>query len=724
MSKFRVLSTQTIPSATSFHPGGRVRRAETMNPMARAAHLRLGAWCGLFTLLGVAVAQGQVISAIVQHPAATADGGLEYRALQDATAAAGDLHALRFANGNAQVLWRAAEQLRRLSPNERVILTYDPAVGGVPFRYGHLNASQRAVLDQAQVDWLRGVGNARRLGPILGSRPVFVGPAQGARRSHAPYPIAGSDAYAGFVNSTRNRPALVYVGANDGMLHGFDAANGAEVFAYVPNKLIDGGQRFATRLDARVAAPDDVHALVDLTPGVEDVFMRPAAGVDYKAWRTVLIGGLGAGGKGYFALDVTDPDASFRSEAEGVDAVLWEFTDADDFHPADPDGNPLVGADGRSVLDEQGAIVKDLGYARSQARIAMSNLQDVDGQQRWTALFGNGPRSTAGRAVLFVLFIDQGMDGWRPQDMVKLSSTPALAPDQQNGLGEPALLDLDLNGTVDLAYAGDLLGNLHRFDLSSLDAARWTASIVFRATSPDGAALPISERPLVLRRPGQPGFIILFAAGGCSADAAAADGAAHSLFGIVDSGSTETPASAIADHQITNILGDGDRAFARQRVVSPDSARQVGRESAVMGWRLDFAADAFRHSGGCARRRLFTWGGLLFVAWNGPDGQGGAVLPINPATGLSPRQPVMDLNGDGDVNEEDLAKLDGNSYAPGVLFDEDELGGPFANPQVLQRGNGAALALAAGQERRVLAFGAPLHSIVGRLSWRELTDLD
>ncbi len=682
------------------------------------------AWCGLFMLLGAAVAQSQMISAVVQHPGATAAGGLEYRALQEPTAAAGDLLALRFADGGAQVLWRAAEQLRRLPPNERVILTYDPAVGGIPFRHGRLNANQRAVLDKAEVDWLRGVGNARRLGPILGSRPVFVGAAQGARRNHAPYPVAGPDDYAAFANRVRSRSALVYVGANDGMLHGFDAASGAEVFAYVPNKLIDGGQRFATRLDARVAAPDDIHALVDITPGVEDVFIRPAAGLDHKAWRTVLVGGLGAGGKGYFALDITDPDGSFRSEDDGGDAVLWEFTDADDFHPADPDGNPLVGVDGRNAHDDQGALVKDLGYARSRARIAMSNLQDVDGQRRWTALFGNGPGSTAGRAVLFILFIDQGMDGWRPQDMVKLSSSPALASEQNNGLGEPALLDTDLNGTVDLAYAGDLLGNLHRFDLSSQDAAQWTASIVFRATSPDGAAQPISDPPLVLQRPGRPGFIILLAAGGCSADAAAADATAHSLFGILDAGSTDTPASGIAHRQLTDIPGGGNAAFARQRVVSPGPAGPSSPEPAASGWRLDFAAEASQPSNGCVRRRFFAWGGLLFITWAAPGGESGALLPINPATGLSPRQPVLDLNGDGQVNEEDLARLGGDSYAPGVLLDEDELGGPFASPQILHQGNEAVLALAAGRERRILALGAPLHSIAGRLSWRELTDFD
>ena len=649
---------------------------------------------------------------------------MEYRALQDPATATGDLHALRFNGGNVRLLWRAAEQLRRLSPNERVILTYDPAIGGIPFRHDHLNTNQRIVLDEAELDWLRGLGNAKRLGPILRSRPVFVGVAQAVRRDQRPYPTASHDAYAAFARTVQGRSALVYVGANDGMLHGFDAVTGDEVFAYVPNKLIDGGQRFATRLDLRVAAPARTHALVDLTPTVEDVFVRSAAQAERKVWRTVLIGGLGAGGKGYFALDITDPDRNFRSESEAAGAVLWEFTDADDFHPADADGNALTGADGLEMRDDQGAPIKDLGYALSQARIAMSNARDADGQRHWTALFGNGPESTAGRAVLFILFIDRGMDSWGPEDLVKLSSNPAWAPGQQNGLGEPALVDLDLNGTVDRAYAGDLLGNLLRFDLSSPDPTQWTASVLFRAASRDGVAQPIAVRPQVFEQPGQPGFMIVFGTGRCSYADAAGDGAAQSLFGIRDLGLSEVPVAKVARHQITNIEGGGDAAFATWRIVFEDAAGQPPHGQTALGWRLDFDADAPRHAGECVSRRLMAWGGLLFVTTALPGGEGGALLPFDPSTGLSPRYPILDLNGDGRVDEEDLATMAGDSYAPGILFERHDLGGPLLGPQILHQDDGALLVLAGGHERRVLALGAPLRTGTGRLSWRELTDLE
>ena len=208
----------------------------------------------------------------------------------------------------------------------------------------------------------------------------------------------------------------MYVSSNNGLLHAFDAGNGDEVFAYVPNKLIDGDQRFATRLDARSSSSGRHLSMLLPTPAVEDAFVRMASAGARKAWRTLLIGGLGEGGKGYFALDVTDPEASAESAEAAAQMVRWEFTDADDVPPVD---------DGRSAdrtdLDEDGAPVKDLGYATSQARLAMSNVRDArDATESGWRVLGNGGGSTAGRAVLFVLFVDEGLDGWTAGDFAKL----------------------------------------------------------------------------------------------------------------------------------------------------------------------------------------------------------------------------------------------------------------------------------------------------------------
>ena len=732
--------------------------------------LRMQIWfcvAGGLPPLPAAGSDSLLMTSLAYGAAATGEAGVEFRAFRARSGAVGGLHALRFDDKGERLLWRAEGRLAGMRPSERVIVTHSRGAAGLPFLYDRLNEAQQAVLDPSEVLWLRGVGNSRRLGPIIRSQPQFVGRPLAAGRSRAPYPMALGDRYADFANSYRQRRELVYVGANDGMLHAFDAGTGAEVFAYVPNKLIDGDQGFATRLDSRLEQPDRVRPLVDLTPTVEDVFVLPRANAGSKTWRTLLVGGLGAGGKGYFALDVTDPDASFRSAEQAAGAVLWEFTDLDDTYPTRANGQPLVGADGLRVRDQQGGLVKDLGYAVSQARVGMSNAEGANGEKEWVALFGNGHGSTAQSATLFVLFIDRGLDGWAAGEFRKLSSLgPSMAGETApNGLGEPALVDLDLNGTIDRAYAGDLQGNLHRFDLSDEAPSNWSATVIFQACSAedDAAPLPITARPHVVKHPQKAGFMVVFGTGlGIDPEDEASTGI-QSLFGVWDAddgagrhSSAPVSQASLVRQRMTNIRGATDDLFERQRIVSNQAVRyrqSAAGRSAVLGWRLDFdaprlgaSAGAAEHPGEQVHGRLLVWDGLLFVTTVVPgsaDGEVplGGVLPISIMTGGSPSRPVLDLNGDGELNDKDLAVLDGRAYAPGILVAAEEFGGALVGCRLLPPGerpsNGSSnglpngsqngsplLVLAGGQERRLIRLGAPARPQQGRLSWRELTEFD
>lgn len=680
------------------------------------------------------------MTSLAYAPNATAEGGMEFRAFQDPLRLTGDLQAHRVDRNGAVLLWRAADLLAGMAADRRVIVTWTGGAGA-PFAHELLDEAQRTVLDASDVRWLRGVGNNKRLGPIIGARPVVVGPPRAAGRDLAPFPLAVGDRYADFAKAFRNRSALVYVAANDGMLHAFDARAGAEVFAYVPNKLIDGGQRFATRPDQRLAAPERLHYLMDLTPSVEDVFILPKAGAGRKAWRTLLVGGLGRGGKGYFALDVTDPDAGFRNARQAAETVLWEFTDRDDAYPLQADGQPLADAEGARIRDAHGHPIKDLGYALSQARIGMSNAEDGDGGKEWVAVFGNGPDSTAGSATLFVLFLDRGLDGWQPGDFVKLSSVPPQAPGgPANGLGEPALVDLDLNGTLDRAYAGDLQGNLHRFDLSGKAPSAWSATAIFQARSAqDGAGpLPISARPQVVKHPDKPGFIVVFGTGGeAGADARAG---VQSLFGIWDADDGEVRSvskvrdSELIRQRMVNIRAPVGVPQRRLRVVSSNSVRyRLHAKDGVRGWRLDFDAPpsgsvlgAAEHPGERPHPSLLAWGDLLVATTILPGaGDGGAVLPLSLLTGGSPVLPVLDLNEDDELDEDDRVALNGRRYAPGVLFGAGDFAGPLLAPQLLPGLDGPPqLVLAGGQRRRAFGLSAPVAAVQGRLSWRELTEFD
>ena len=235
-----------------------------------------------------------------------------------------------------------------------------------------------------------------RLGDIVSSTPVYYGAPDRTRRSGQPYPQA--ELYEVFKKNNENRRALVYVSSNDGMLHGFDADDGEELFGYVPAQIITGN--YSQRIKQLLSINYAHRYTVDLSNAVNDVYLDPDfrsdSSIEDKNWTTVLIGGYRGGGKGYFALDITDPDAITEGNADEV--VMWEFTDQDDNHPVDGSGTPL--------LDAEGFEISGLGYTYSTPTIAMSNVSAADGENRWIAVMGNGYNSTSGSAVLFGLFVD------------------------------------------------------------------------------------------------------------------------------------------------------------------------------------------------------------------------------------------------------------------------------------------------------------------------------
>ncbi|MEX1237985.1 MAG: PilC/PilY family type IV pilus protein, partial [Pseudomonadales bacterium] len=371
----------------------------------------------------------------------------------------GDLIAQEF-NEDGEItntVWSAAGQLDLVDFADRQIMTYDPdAHVARPFRatgcgltVGSYTADGCLTLDQFEslveffdgsellqvsdrIDYFRGDSSnerpsgvfrerpdiAGRLGDIVNASPVFVGPPQQLRRTNLPYP-QGSDLYTLFQDQYQLREPLIYVSANDGMMHAFEADTGDEHLAFVPNAVMTG--TFNRKIVELLNYEYTHKYLMDVTPAINDVFVDPAGGLN-KSWRTMIVGGYGAGGKGYFAIDGTDP--TVMTEAAGGDVVFWEFTDDDDTYPTDAhDGSGLPLDDGaggqRFDLQSPAQPVKDLGYSFSVPTIAMSNVKDADGEQEWVVMFGNGFNSTSGIAKLFVLFSSRGNDGvWCHPDSV------------------------------------------------------------------------------------------------------------------------------------------------------------------------------------------------------------------------------------------------------------------------------------------------------------------
>jgi type IV pilus assembly protein PilY1 len=381
--------------------------------------------------------------------------------------------------------------------NDRVILTLRPDTNlGTPFRWGSIATSQQTSLGNEDVlNYLRGDksceqtsllicvsgnktlrGRNKILGDIIHSAATYVS---------GPNKFYNFDNYGSFAASKADRTPVVYVGANDGMLHGFNAevtstggaiplVTGTELMAFVPSILFE-------RLPD-LSDPTYSHQYyVDSTPTVGDAHYG-------SGWHTVLVSGLGAGGQEIFALDVTDP-AAF-SDANAASLVLWEFTDKDD---------------------------ADLGYTFSEPGIG--KMAD----DQFAAVFGNGYNSTVddtamggligtGEAVLYVANIQTGA-------VTKISTGVGSIADP-NGLSTPTLVDVDADFIIDYAYAGDLHGNLWRFDLTSSNPAQWKVSFagspLFTASSPTGTPRerqPITSQPAFNFRSGGQGYMVYFGTG-------------------------------------------------------------------------------------------------------------------------------------------------------------------------------------------------------------------
>jgi len=638
-------------------------------------------------------------------------------------------------------VWESAIVMDGVNPDDREIFTYDDVGGiGIPFRPAAyplgLTTEQRNVfIDDPsattaqkntevtqRVNYLRGdssqerpVGNFRerpsiegRLGDIVHSTPVFVGGPNRLGRDGDPYPD-GTDSYSTFAAANESRKDMIYVEANDGMLHGFDATDGSEVFGFIPNNLMLG--TFSRKITDLLNFEYSHRFFVDLTPAINDAFIN-VDGVGGREWTTVLIGGQGAGAKAYFALNITDPSKLNEADADGV--VMWEFTEADDVYPTDevvkPGGNPLKTAGAlRMDLQTIPQTVRDLGNTFSVPTLAMSNVV-TGGENEWIALFGNGFNSTAGIAKLFVLFIERGVDGnWcHPDkinnvvegttalpagcatndiDFVKINTGFGVQNGLPNGLGTPRGIDVDGNGTVDYAYAGDTFGNFFRFDLTNSDFEKWSFTKIFQAEYEDSfgnkTPQPITTQPIVTQHPTESdGFIVIFATGSYITIPDGTTDDIQSIYGLWDRLSPEL--IDINDMVRQRYTNQFDTTFGNVRSLSNEPV-DYSAAGGKKGWynHLDAPAQGLPLTAGAefpgerAVRNIQLRGGLTFVnsiiprsANSCVDVAGGFALSFCPGTGGTEclgERGIFDLNSDGAFDSSD--KVNGEVVA-GTRFED------------------------------------------------------
>ena len=260
--------------------------------------------------------------------------------------------------------------------------------------------------------------------------------------------------YADFVKAQKDRSHVLYVGGNDGMLHGFSAANGSELLAYVPRGVVGGLKKLTDK--------DYQHQYyVDGSPMTGDI-------KDGDNWKTMLVGSLGAGGKGYFLLDVTNP-GSFTSASVVKDRTRGNTEAVDCSSLSDTAQSACT-----SAVAEDG----DIGNITSRPGRNPASLQEATqitrlNNGRWAVVMGNGYNSTNQRPVLLV----QYLDGDRALKRIQATTASAGTGNaKDNGLASPALVDLNGDGKTDVVYAGDNLGNLWKYNLTSTDDTKWAAA--------------------------------------------------------------------------------------------------------------------------------------------------------------------------------------------------------------------------------------------------------
>ena len=273
-------------------------------------------------------------------------------------------------------------------------------------------------------------------------------------------PAGGFDlpGYSAFATAKKSRTPMLYVGGNDGMLHGFSAKDGKELIAYVPRGVVSGLKDLTDK--------DYQHRYyVDGSPMTGDI-------KDGSAWKTLLVGTLGAGGKGYFLLNVTDPDGFGTASASTL--VVLDRTRGNS--ETAPNCSGLTGA-AKAACDTAVEENKDIGNITAQPGRNPANRQEATqitrlNNGRWAVVMGNGYNSTNQRPVLLVQYLD-GDKALKRIQAVPATVATGTGNANDNGLASPALVDLDGDGKTDVVYAGDNLGNLWKFDLTSASDSDW-----------------------------------------------------------------------------------------------------------------------------------------------------------------------------------------------------------------------------------------------------------
>jgi type IV pilus assembly protein PilY1 len=607
---------------------------------------------------------------------------------------------------NFSARWEAKDHIP--DPVDRHIITFDPVTAkGIDFQWLNLNSAQKDVLNNLKplntsfvnegekvLAYLRGVQSNEGtgdteyrersvvLGDIINSDPLFVGKQDLGYSTLPEGSLPTGQGYAAHVALKDANNEMLYVGANDGMLHAFQVdANlpndeqGNEVFAYVPNAAI------SPELVTLATDRNYTHKyFVDGAPQYGDAYFD-------NNWHTVLVGSMGAGsttvvgdakgtgGRAIFGLDITNP-SSF-----GINNVLWEFSNRDD---------------------------ADLGYTIPTPSV----VRMADGS--WAAIVANGYNSANGKAALFILDIKTGKPIGGKALVAGISGS--------NGLSTPTPVDVDGDKIVDYIYAGDLKGNMWKFDVTGDTPAKWgvanggiplyvacATKVIAPNTCATADLQPITSKPSVVEAKAKDqknGVMVLFGTGKYYEDgdhqvpASPQIQSFYAIWDICDKKNAATCTSGVVSGRSQlleqKIIDDGpDFRFTSACQVAYGTVAPSPVDSGCdattsrKGWFIDLKSPT-AGVGGQGERAvsapvvrensvLFTTLIPINITCE-PDGTGYVLdMDINGARFAAPS---IDINGDGIVDKDDLQ----NGMAVTGIKSKD---GIIKTPTIVGGGDGA-----------------------------------
>jgi type IV pilus assembly protein PilY1 len=498
---------------------------------------------------------------------------------------------------------------------------------------------------------------SNKLGDIIDGQPVVVGKPAG---------VTPDSTYETYKSSQANRK-MVFIGANDGMFHGFTSQDMSETFGYIP-------QAVYPRLKALTSVQYG-----QATPHTHHV-NGAARQLDVKfddAWNTIIAGGLGQGGQGYFAINATNMPTN-TSPATAANTIMWEYNEHNDKAMGYSFSNPII----YNVRNGSSSVLPVVMFSNGYNNDYDDTAEG--GQRAHTTTTGETMNNSS------AFYIVNARNG----NLVKKITLPS----GSKGLSSPAGIDMDLDGVVEYVYAGDENGNLWRFDLTATDPANFsvnTTPIYTATTSVNGQSKgqPIIMRPAIEKIEGEDGLIgnlVLFGTGRLLTDSDRTNQEQQTFYAVLDkleSNPQTVSKSELQQQTVTSTFTESStsrRAGAYRKVSrngintttgKPTEAFDLKNTSATKkGWYIDFPSNSEKMVTSpilLEDKVIFGTGITASTEMCLPYGKGW-IMGLNPLTGSVVQDnrfkefSFIDINKNGKTDAGDKQSFnDGSSYISG-----------------------------------------------------------